>query len=157
MKWIDWIKSRKFLFVLSSYGFLAMLKGKIGKGPFFKVQSDELIVCLECRWNPPKYDCCTIEKLGNDEYDWVDIGYDKKDLKGFTGRRLKTCYHFSLPTIENFRVSYYGGEYLDHGYWTTNYWGGEFIQMKLDNHSIIQVNLCQKLFFLPNMFFPGLS
>ena len=51
-KWINWIKSKiprwnwKFLFVLSSYGFLAMLEGKIGKGPFFRVQSDELIV-----WN----------------------------------------------------------------------------------------------------------
>ena len=96
---------------------------------------------LECRWNPPKYDCCLIEKLRNYEYDWVDIGYDKKELTEFTGRQLKTCNHFSLPTIENFRVSYYGGEYLDHGYWTTNYWGGEFIQMKLDNQTIIQCNI----------------
>ena len=77
--------------------------------------------------------------------DWVDIGYDKKDLKGFTGRRLKTCYHFSLPTIENFRVSYYGGEYLDHGYWTTDYWGGEFILLKLDNQTIIQCNIPKKV------------
>ena len=50
-KWINWIKSRiprwnwKILFVLSSYEFLAMLEGKIGEGPFFRVQSDELTVC----------------------------------------------------------------------------------------------------------------
>ena len=93
---------------------------------------------LECRWNPPKYDCCTIEKP---RVDWVDIGYYKKELTEFTGRHLKTCNHFSLPTIENFQVSYYGGEYLDHGYWTTNYWDGEFIQMKLDNQTIIQCNI----------------
>ena len=48
--WIKWIKSRiprwiwKILFVLSSYEFLAMLEGKIGEGPFYRVQSDELIV-----------------------------------------------------------------------------------------------------------------
>ena len=39
-KWINWIDLRiprwiwKILFVLSSYEFLAMLEGKIGKGPF---------------------------------------------------------------------------------------------------------------------------
>ena len=50
-KWINWIKSRiprwiwKILFVLSSYEFLAMLEGKIGDGPFLRVQSDELTVC----------------------------------------------------------------------------------------------------------------
>ena len=31
-------------FVLSSYEFLAMLEGNIGKGPFFRVQSDEFTV-----------------------------------------------------------------------------------------------------------------
>ena len=49
----------------------------------------------------------TIEKLRKGEYDWVDIGYDKKVLTEFTGRQLKTCNNFSLPTIENLRVSYY--------------------------------------------------
>ena len=52
-KWINWIKPRipcwiwKNLFVLSCPNwaeFLAMLEGKIGKGPFFRVQSDELTV-----------------------------------------------------------------------------------------------------------------
>ena len=49
-KWINWIKSRiplwiwKILFVLSSYEFLAIMEGKNRKGPFFRVQSDELMV-----------------------------------------------------------------------------------------------------------------
>ena len=49
-KWINCIKLRiplwiwKIIFVLSSYEFLAMLEGKIGKGPFFRVQSDEFTV-----------------------------------------------------------------------------------------------------------------
>ena len=42
-------------------------------------------------------------------------------------------------------MSYYSGEYLDHGYWTTDYWGGEFIQLKLDNHTIIQCNIPKKV------------
>ena len=103
---------------------------------------DQNVNELECRWNPPKYDCCSIEKP---RVDWVDIGYYKKELTEFTGRHLKTCNHFSLPTIENFQVSYYSGEYLDHGYWTTDYWGGEFIQLKLDNHTIIQCNIPKKV------------
>ena len=45
---INWIISRiprwiwKILFVLSLYEFLAMLEGKIRKGPFFRVQFDEM-------------------------------------------------------------------------------------------------------------------
>ena len=61
INWKNWIISRmprwirKVLFVLSLYEFLAMLEGKIRKGPFFRVQSDEITVCPPhvnevCEW-----------------------------------------------------------------------------------------------------------
>ena len=36
---------------MSSYEFLAMLEGKIGEGPFFRVQSDEFTVCTGAKYD----------------------------------------------------------------------------------------------------------
>ena len=53
INWIDWIKSRiprwiwKILLVLSFYEFLAMLEGKIGKGPFLGFNLMNLQCALE--------------------------------------------------------------------------------------------------------------
>jgi hypothetical protein len=54
---INWIISRipdrilKILFVYGSFEFLAMLEGKIGKAPCFKVQSGKITVWHALAWD----------------------------------------------------------------------------------------------------------
>ena len=80
---------------------------------------------------------------------------NKNETYEFTEGQLKDCYHFSLPTINKFQVTYNGDKYLDqgcnkvygcmHAKWTSGYWGGKFIEIKLDNQTTIHCNIYQKV------------
>ena len=70
---------------------------------------------------------------------------NKNETYEFTEEQLKDCYHFSLPKIEKFQVTYNGDKYLDDGEWTTGYWGGEYIEIKLDNQTIIRCLIKKKV------------
>ena len=105
INWINWIKSRiprqtwKIIFVLSSYELLAILEGKIGKGPFFRVQSDELIVCLEfanvyiyCKVRLYSIHICKFQDIIH-FYSW-HVARTRELLNYFGPSYLLTCYYF---------------------------------------------------------------
>ena len=70
---------------------------------------------------------------------------NKNETYEFTEEQLKDCYHFSLPKIDKFQVTYNGDKYLDHGEWTTGFRGGEYIEIKLDNQTIIRCLIKKKV------------
>ena len=42
-------------------------------------------------------------------------------------------------------MTYNGDKYLDHGEWTTGFQGGEYIEIKLDNQTIIRCLINKKI------------
>ena len=42
-------------------------------------------------------------------------------------------------------MTYNGDKYLDDGEWTTGYWGGKYIEIKLDNQTIIRCLINKKI------------
>jgi hypothetical protein len=42
-------------------------------------------------------------------------------------------------------VTYNGDTYLDHGEWTTGFRGGEYIEIKLDNQTIVRCLIKKKV------------
>lgn len=42
-------------------------------------------------------------------------------------------------------MTYNGDKYLDNGEWTTGNWGGEYIEIKLDNQTIIRCLINKKI------------
>ena len=42
-------------------------------------------------------------------------------------------------------LTFYGDKYLDHATWTTGYWGGEYIEIKLSNQTTIKCLINKKV------------
>merc|ERR1712037_820891 len=80
-------------------------------------------------------DCCLIEKLRTDEIKKTDIGFNLNDETTFTEGQLKDCLKFPLPTISKFFVTYYSDWCLKDAYQTRGFWGGVYIDVKLDNQT----------------------
>ena len=74
-----------------------------------------------------------------------DIGFIKNDETTFTGGQLKGCLNFALPTISKFFVTYNSDYCMEDGVKTKGFWGGKFIEIKLDNQTMIHCNIYQKV------------
>ena len=109
----------------------------------------EAYIDLSICSNDPKggMDCCNIHKLRKGEWSTSNYytGFNKNELTKFTGRQLKNCDHFPLPSIDKFLVTYFGESYVWHTRRKRGYWGGEFIKISLNNRTTIKCDIYEKV------------